>query len=479
MAEQQGLFDKALRTVEKHQMIQQGDHIVAGVSGGADSVTLLDFLYRLKGELSLQITVCHLNHGLRGEESRRDEAFVRALAEQYGLPYRCRREDAAACAGKHRCSVEEAGRELRYRFFRDCAEECAGGDGRCGKIATAHTLSDSMETLVLNLCRGTGIRGLRGIPAVRGEIIRPLIDCTRGEVEDYCRQRGLRYVTDSTNLSPDYTRNYVRLELLPRLTRLNPALPAALSGLMARMEDQWQLDLALAAEAEERLTDSGGRLDRRGLLALPPTVAETVLLRLLETARVRQSSRLVEEMLRIAREGRGEIQLRPGMFFTARGETLGLTARAVKRPPAPFPPRELDLSPGALPAFFPAGEGQTVQITAFPEKKEDFAEKINNSALKNRLDCGRIKGTVILRRKVPGDRMAPAWRRAGSHPLKKLCQEAGIPPEQRQRLLVAEDREGIIWAQGFGADRRCAWRRDSVRGCVIEIIREDKRNGNE
>lgn len=470
MPERQGLFEKALGAVQKYQMIQQGDTIAAGVSGGADSAALLDLLYRLGEMLPLRITVCHLNHCLRGEESDRDEAFTRALAEGYGLPFRAKKADAAAWAREHRCSVEEAGRELRYRFFRECA-------GEEGKIATAHTLSDSMETLLLNLCRGSGVRGLRGIPPVRGNIIRPLSGCTRREVEDYCRERGLRYVTDSTNLSPAYSRNRLRLRVLPELEAVNPALPAALAGFMERMEGQWRLVEELARGARERLALPDGRLDREGLLALPPPVREEMLLELLEEAGARQSSRLVEEMEKALRAGHGEVPVGGGVLFAVGGGSAGLAPR---RPaPADLPQREAELSdPAALPVFFPLGGGRELAIRPFSEKKGGSAEKINKSALKNRLDCGRIKGTVILRRKKPGDRMAPAGRRAGSHPLKKLCQEAGIPPEKRQQLMVAADSEGIIWAEGFGADRRCAWREDSRQGCVLEIITtEDGENG--
>lgn len=465
MPEQQGLWEKALETVQKHQMIQQGDHIAAGVSGGADSVALLDFLARLAPSFSLSVTVCHLNHRLRGAEADRDEDFVKDLAARYGLPFCCRRADAAARAGERGCSVEEAGRELRYAFFRECA-------GENGKIATAHTLSDSMETVLLNLCRGTGPRGLRGIPAVRGNIIRPLSACTRGEVEDYCRERKLAYVTDSTNLRPDYSRNRLRLEVLPRLELLNPALPAAFSRLMARMEDQWALTRQLAEQAKAAIRRPDGRLDRPGLLALPTPVREAILLELLETAG-RQSARLVEEMEKTARRGSGEVQLGEGIFFTARGETVGLAARRPE-PDGDVPPEvELDLLTLSLPAFFPLGGGRTLRIAPLTGKKEKLAEKINKSALKNGLDCGRIKGTVMLRRKRPGDRMAPAWRKAGSHPLKKLCQEAGIPPEKREMLAVAQDAEGIIWAEGFGVDRRCAWREDSRFGCVWEVVTEE------
>lgn len=470
MAEKQGLFEKALGSVQNHQMIQQGDTIAAGVSGGADSAALLDFLYRLGEMFPLRITVCHLNHCLRGEESDRDETFAKALAEGYGLPFRAQRADAAAWAGEHRCSVEEAGRELRYRFFRECA-------GEEGKIATAHTLSDSMETLLLNLCRGSGVRGLRGIPPVRGNIIRPLCACTRREVEDYCRERGLRYITDSTNLSPAYSRNRLRLRVLPELEALNPALPAALAGFMERMDGQWRLVEELAREGRERLALPDGRLDREGLLALPPPVREEMLLELLEETGAGQSSRLVEEMEKVLRAGHGEVPVKSGLFFTANKDSAELSPR---RPAlADHFRAELDLSdPAALPAFFPLDGSRKLAAAPFPGKKGGSAEKINKSALKNRLDCGRIKGTVILRRKKPGDRMAPAGRRAGSHPLKKLCQEAGIPPEKRRQLMVAADSEGIIWAEGFGADRRCAWREDSRQGCVLEIITtEDGENG--
>jgi len=472
MPEQRGLFAKALETVEKYRMIQQGDIVAAGVSGGADSVALLDLLVRLAGEVPFRVTVCHLNHGLRGEEADRDEAFTRALAERYGLPFACRRADAAAFAKENRCSVEEAGRELRYEFFR----EQAGEAGPNGKIATAHTLSDSMETVLLNLCRGAGVRGLRGIPPVRGRIIRPLSACTRREVEDYCRERGLSFVTDSTNLDPAYSRNRLRLAVIPQLEQLNPNLPAAFAGLMARMDSQWEMTRQMAEDAKAKHRREDGRLDRLGLLSLPPPVREAIFLDWLEEAG-RQSARLVEEMEETARRGSGEVQLGENIFFTAWGDTVGLVTR---RPAGSSPFRlELDLSALPLPAVLPLGGSRELRITPIPGKKEDRAEKINKSALKNGLDCGRIKGTVILRQKRPGDRMAPAWRKAGSHPLKKLCQEAGIPPERRRELVVAEDREGIIWAEGFGADRRCAWQEDSRQGCVWEIgnvIREDAEN---
>lgn len=467
MTEQEtGLYQRALAAIQKYRMLRPGDRVAVGVSGGADSVALLDLLCRLEG---LELTVCHLNHGLR-EEAGEEEAFVRRLAEERGLAFVSRRADAAARARDRRCSVEEAGRELRYRFFREIA-------GEDGKIATAHTLSDSMETLLLNLARGTGLRGLRGIPPVRGNIVRPLIDCTRREVEDYCRRRGLSFVTDPTNLTDRYSRGRIRNQVIPRLEELNPALPAAMARLMARMEDQYALTRELAETARKELTRDGG-LDREGLLALPPPVREELLLELLREKGQKQSARLVEEMLEVLRRGSGRVQAGAGLFFSVQDGLAGLTAGRPRS--GEFFPREIDLAGLALPASIPLGGGKELVILPLSGKKREKTEKINKSALNNGLDCGRIIGTIKLRAKAPGDRMAPAWRRAGSHPLKKLCQEAGIPPEQRQFLAVAEDSRGIIWAEGFGADRRCAWREDSAAGCVFEIVRtEDGKNGEE
>ena len=455
MAEQETLYQKALAAIQTHQMLRPGDRVAVGVSGGADSVALLDLLCRRVG---LTHTVCHLTPGL-GVAAGEEEAFVRRLAEDRGLAFLSRRADAAAWARDHRCTVEEAGRELRYALFRDCS-----GEG--GKIATAHTLSDSMETVLWNLTRGTGVRGLRGIPAVRGNIVRPLIGCTRREVEDYCRQRGLSFVVDPTNLTSQYSRGRIRNQVIPQLLELNPGLPAAMARLMARMEDQLALTRELAAAARKDL-DRDGLLDREGLLALPPPVREELLLDLLMAEGQKQSARLLEEMLEVLRRGKGKVQVGTGVFFSVKDGLAGLVTHRPR--PGEFFPREIDLSALALPVSFPLGGGKELVIRRVTEKKREKTEKINKSALNNRLDCGRIIGTIRLRAKAPGDRMAPAWRRAGSHPLKKLCQEAGIPPEQRQFLAVAEDSRGIIWAEGLGADRRCAWREDSTAGFVFEI----------
>lgn len=181
------MISKVLETIRKYELLKEGDRVVAGISGGADSVALLHCLAKGLPQYRLKLVACHVNHRLRGAESDRDEAFVRSLCSQYEIPCHVLSEDVAALAKERGTGIEECGRELRYRFFR----ETAAGYGEGTKIATAHTLSDQAETVLFRLARGTGLRGLCGIPPMRGAVVRPLLDVTRKEVERYCAENGL------------------------------------------------------------------------------------------------------------------------------------------------------------------------------------------------------------------------------------------------------------------------------------------------
>ena len=249
------LEQKALLALRQYSLFTQGDRIAVGVSGGADSVALLRFLAVLREEYRWELIVCHIHHGLRGAEADRDEQFVRELAGQLGLPYTVRHIDAAALALENHLSVEEAGRNARYAFFAETA-----GEG--GRIATAHTLDDTIETVLMNLIRGTGLHGLCGIPRIRGNIVRPLLDVTRAEVEEYLALLGQPYCTDSTNLSDDYTRNRIRHDILPRLCELNPNFTGAMARMLPQLAAQWALTEQLAESAAQQLQG----LFRRGLV---------------------------------------------------------------------------------------------------------------------------------------------------------------------------------------------------------------------
>ena len=261
--------DKVLDTIEKYEMIGQGDHVCAAVSGGADSAALLAFLLSLREPMGLTVTACHLNHCLRGAEADRDEAFVRELCQRWQVPLTVERVEVAELARQEHLSEETAGRKARYALFERLHRETG-----C-KVATAHTLSDNMETVLFSMARGTGLRGMCGIQPVRDYLIRPLIAVTRQEVEAYCAKNGIGFVTDSTNFSEEYTRKRIRLRLIPEL-------PEAFAHLIEAMGEGYEL---VSREAEQFL---GTAESYRGhtaytaeaFLALPAAVRREVLSRM-------------------------------------------------------------------------------------------------------------------------------------------------------------------------------------------------------
>ncbi|MDE5649348.1 MAG: tRNA lysidine(34) synthetase TilS, partial [Oscillospiraceae bacterium] len=208
------MIDKIINTIEIYSMIKKGDRITAALSGGADSVCLLLVLKELSESYNITVDAIHINHCIRGEESDRDEEFCRSLCTKLHIPITVIRTDVPSAAAGSKKSLEETARDIRYETFKKHA-------GKNGKIATAHTLSDNAETVILNLARGTGLKGLCGIPPVRDNIIRPLIEITRQQVEDCLKEQNQGFVTDSTNLSNDYTRNRIRHNIIPELLKIN------------------------------------------------------------------------------------------------------------------------------------------------------------------------------------------------------------------------------------------------------------------
>ena len=200
-----------LHTIENHGMLQKNDRVIVALSGGADSVTLLDILNSVKEKYNLTIFLAHINHGLRGDEADRDENFCRELSQKYNAEIFVKKANVKELAKQQKISEELCGRNVRYSFFEELADKLNA------KIATAHTASDNAETLLFNIARGSSVAGVASIPPIRGRIIRPLIEVTRTRIEQYCSEHNLNYVTDSTNLTDDYTRNNIRHNVIPLL----------------------------------------------------------------------------------------------------------------------------------------------------------------------------------------------------------------------------------------------------------------------
>ncbi len=253
------MYRKVRRYIEKRGLLDDGAKIVVALSGGADSVALLCLLTRL----GYRCTAAHCNFHLRGEESLRDEEFTRALCARRGVELAVAHFDTAAYAEESRISIEMAARELRYKFFEE-VRTAQDAD----VIAVAHHRNDTAETMLLNLIRGTGIRGLHGIQPRNGNVVRPLLCLEREEIVAYLDSIGEEYVTDSTNLLPDYTRNKIRLEILPLLREINPSITQTLAETAERIAEAEKAYSRAIDDGKDRVL-AGGCIDVARLLDEP------------------------------------------------------------------------------------------------------------------------------------------------------------------------------------------------------------------
>jgi tRNA(Ile)-lysidine synthase len=272
-----GLLAAVEATIHRYHMLVPGDTVVVGVSGGPDSVALVHCLASLKPSWSLRLVVAHLNHQLRGATSKEDALFVERLASRLQVPFERDSRDVASCSAEHHFSLEEAARTLRYAFYREVSAKFGAN-----KIALGHQVNDNAESVIMHLLRGTGPRGLSGIPPVRnGEIIRPLIESTRSDILKFLEKEGIEYVEDRSNLDPKFLRNRIRQELLPSLRdNFNPRVVSALNRLTAILRDEedfWDLQVedALKNLVLERGTE-GLALSASDLKGLHPALSRRV-----------------------------------------------------------------------------------------------------------------------------------------------------------------------------------------------------------
>ncbi len=431
-----GVKEKALQTIRREHMLPPDCAVVAGVSGGADSVTLLHILVSLRREGVLsRLTAVHIDHSLRGEESQRDRRFVEELCRKWAVPLYIERHDVAALAAEQGKGVEEIGRELRYAAFERATE-----DSHTCCIATAHTADDNAETLLLHLCRGSGLHGAAGIPPVRGKIIRPLITCTREEIEAYCTEHELPYVTDSTNADTVYARNRIRHTVMPQLRAVNPQTTAAMTRFIeqARQTDRF-LDRLTAKAVADAEIDAPDTYSREALLSLEEPIRSRALCRIVKMAEERH----IQLLLSALEAGSGAVVLPSGVRWSV--TDTALTVRQISAE---------EYLPFCVPVTI--GGRYTVGDTAYQlltVSRAEYEQKLNNCQylFQNALDYDRIDGDLILRQRREGDRFHPAGRKCGKS-LKKLFNEQKTV--LRDRVPILCDTKGIVLVSGFGCDER-------------------------
>lgn len=430
----------------RYNMPLFGRTIAVGVSGGADSIALLNVLLELKDEFGMNIIACHVNHGIRGETADRDEKFVAEACKRLGVDVRILRADVPGTAKKMHLGVEECGRRIRYDFFNSVADDVI--------IATAHTLSDRSETLLLNIARGASVKGLCSIPAVRGNIVRPLIDCTRADIEKYCSDNSIEFVTDETNFEDIYSRNRIRLNVIPELKKLNPSLERAFMRLISNAEEENDFMNGFSREILGKVKLKDG-YNARLLNDEHPAVRKRVIFEIInnETG-IAPEAVHVEQVDKILQGGRTEI--------------IGDTVVEVKNGVMKINPQTEEIADwefdfDSLSAEIPFGKirGEIIHRNNLPLK-----QSVHNKVL----DYDSIVGHSVLRNRRPGDKMKLAGSSC-TKTLKKLFNEKHV--ENRNCAAVLADEAGICWVQGLGCADRCKIKPETDK---ILIIGEDKQN---
>lgn len=404
------MLSKLCAAISHYNMLKPGDTVIAAVSGGADSVALLFGLYLLKDKLGITLEAAHFNHRLRGEESDRDEAFVRALCDRYSI--RLHVGTGLVKAGEK--GLEAAARDARYTFLATLS----------GKIATAHTADDNAETVLMHLVRGTGLKGLGAIAPMRGNLIRPMLDVTRAEVLAFLEEYHLSYVTDSSNDTDDFLRNRLRHHVMPLLASENPKFAENTSSMAQQLrQDAWVLEEFASAAPKEVSV----------LRTLFPAVRARVLERILKENGVKEPERshvaLLEKLVFSDKpSARAEF---PG------GIVIGREYNILK---------VVCVSGKLIPVSLP--ENGTVEL---PE----IGLRIvcaNVSQSHDGSDCFTVipDGEMVLRSRESGDRMRLS---GGSKSIKKIFVDRKIPAVQRDLIPVVADQKGVLGVYGIGANR--------------------------
>jgi tRNA(Ile)-lysidine synthase len=515
------LESKVIDFIQRYSLIPRKELVVVGVSGGADSACLLHVLAKWRKELGIKLYIAHLNHQLRGAESEADAEYVSNLAGSLGIPITVDRQDVAAYRIERNCSIEEAARELRYAFLARVAREVGAQ-----RIAVGHTRDDQVETILMHILRGTGITGLCGLApcspmaydsqgtSLRAEVlsvakgqrsnllvIRPLLDITREETASYCQEHQLDPRIDSSNLSPSFFRNRLRLHLLPLLRQYNPSVDQAL----LRLADIAKEDNAFIEQQTSGVWDEVARqenntvyLDKKQITSLPLALQRQLLrvavtklagdVRDIEASHIEAARSLLNKPASkrislphglICHGGYNELVItRLPSVIASPHSVIASEARQSQLPPCPFPPL-----PGEFPLKVP---GQTVfpgwkviasivrERVASPSSRGTLGtgERTYPSNLVAHFDLHKTGTKLFVRQRQPGDRFQPL----GMSMPKKLYEfmvDAKIPRSWRSRIPIVCSPQQIIWVIGWRIDDRVKTTKANKEILRLEFIKSE------
>ncbi|MDD6891962.1 MAG: tRNA lysidine(34) synthetase TilS [Bacteroidales bacterium] len=405
---------KTVRFIEEHRLFGAEDKVLVAVSGGADSVALLQVLL----QEGYRCVAAHCNFQLRGEEADRDEAFVRGLCREKGVELHVTRFPTAEYAREHGISLEMAARELRYAWFEQVRR-----DTGAAVIAVAHHRDDNVETFLLNLVRGTGINGLKGMRPVRGCVVRPLLSVGREDILRYLQAMGQPYVTDSTNLQDIVTRNKLRLDVLPLLRTINPSVSEAIAATAERLSEVAVVYRSAMEEACRRVTDGQGNIHIARLLA--ETAPQAVLFELLHPKGFNATQ--LQDIFRSLSAVSGKRFHAPGFELLRDREWLWVRARG-----------QAEAEPVLRTEFC------RVDATFEPPRSPQIAC----------LDADRLQGrSLVVRKWQAGDRFVPLGMK-GFKRVRDYLRDRKRSLFEKERQYVVEGGGDIVWLVGERIDQR-------------------------
>jgi tRNA(Ile)-lysidine synthase len=444
------IIAKVVKTIEKHRMLQKGDRVVLAVSGGPDSMCMLDVFLQLVEEYQYRLQVCHVNHALRGEDSQRDELFVKAFCEAHDIRFSTETVDVRQYSAEKKIGIEESARILRYAYLQRIA-------GETDKIALAHHRDDQAETILLHMIRGSGIKGLSGIRPMNVNRIRPMIECTRQEIMDYLKEKEIMYCEDSTNDEFHTVRNIIRHRLLPYMEELfgegiNERL--CRTGMLCARDDLW-IDQITRAEYQLLKKPTGIPCD--ALAKFDKALASHLIRFLYEDVRGTGKNLTflqTESLLKLtekASEG-SMIHLSDGYagsvsdgFFTILRRD-GMNNKKVLQNHSPKDHTDLFV-PLQIPGVLPVQTFGIEIFTKFVEKPDDIVYNANAYCF----PLDRVQ-KAVFRFRSPGDWIRPN-QGSGRKTLRKYLTEKKVPAKEKSKIPVLACGTEVLWIPGIGGSR--------------------------
>ncbi len=461
------MITKLRETIQKHNLLEKGDHVIVGVSGGPDSICLLYVLFDLKDEYQLDLSVVHINHMLRGKDADEDETYVKELCSKEGIPFYSYKINVREMGKRMSTGEEEAGRKARYDAFLEILKKT-----NADKIAIAQNMNDQAETLLMRLVRGSGLDGLAGIDYKRdGIIIRPLLDISREEIEQYCKDNNLKPRTDKTNLKAIYTRNKIRLELIPYLEdNFNSRIISNLWKTAKILKEDKDFIYSFVNEAYKKCCiqkiDKEVHIQKEKYEKLHPAVKKRVILKAIGDLGVHQDIGTIhlESVLHIIDENKTSagLDLPYDIRVEVGYENIVITRNKAEKSFQGF--------------CYKLEWGNNIQIkelsaSLYWEIAANSGQEISKNDYIKFFDYDKFKAPLVVRTRKSGDRFSPLGM-AGSKKLKDFYIDEKIPRKQREKIPLVCCGSDVAWIIGYRVSDRFKIDDTTRRILILKYIPE-------